>query len=255
MKKLLIILIGLIIFVIGFNIYRNMGFNLGSNSVDNVYLGNNQIDKIYQGGDLIWEHDTTLTEIWGTEIVEVTNPITGRTWMDRNLGATRAATSSTDSEAYGHLFQWGRNPDGHELRTSETTTTLSSTDVPGHGDFITSSSSPYDWRSPQNHNLWQGDIVAGWRLPTVVELEEERLSWSSNNADGAYNSVLKLPSSGSRDGSSGSLGSVGSYGAYWSSTVDGNSSRLLLFLSSIAVTNLSHRAYGSSVRLIKDQSI
>ncbi len=31
-----------------------------------------------------------------TTIVDVTNPTTGAIWMDRNLGATQAATSSTD---------------------------------------------------------------------------------------------------------------------------------------------------------------
>lgn len=43
----------------------------------------------------------------GTVIMEVTNPVTGKIWMDRNLGATRAATSSTDALAYGDLYQWG----------------------------------------------------------------------------------------------------------------------------------------------------
>ena len=192
------------------------------------------------------------SEIWGTEIVEVTNPITGRTWMDRNIGATRAATSNTDSEAYGHLFQWGRNSDGHELRTSGTTTTLSSTDIPGHGDFILVSSSPYDWRSPQNDNLWQGIIADGWRLPTEAEWEAERASWSSNNAAGAYGSVLKLPVAGYRLYSNGSLYTVGSNGYYWSSTVDGAFSRYLFFNSSNAFRVSYYRAYGCSVRLIKD---
>ncbi|MFT7002526.1 MAG: hypothetical protein ACJAVW_003569 [Spirosomataceae bacterium] len=48
----------------------------------------------------------------------VTNPTTGKIWMDRNLGATRVATSSTDAYAYGDLYQWGRATDGHTLRTS-----------------------------------------------------------------------------------------------------------------------------------------
>ena len=192
------------------------------------------------------------SKIWGTEIVEVTNPITGRTWMDRNIGATRAATSNTDSEAYGHLFQWGRNPDGHELRTSGTTTTLSSTDIPGHGDFILASSSPYDWRSPQNDNLWQGIIADGWRLPTRAEWEAERASWGSNNAAGAYGSVLKLPVAGYRRNSNGTLYSVGSDGFYWSSTVDGTNSRYLRFGSSNAYMSSGGRANGISVRLIKD---
>ncbi len=85
---------------------------------------------------------------------------TGRVWMDRNLGANKVATSMTDTEAYGDLYQWGRLTDGHEKRNSGTTTTLSNSDTPGHGDFITNNSespySPFDWRSPQNNNLWQG---------------------------------------------------------------------------------------------------
>ena len=74
-----------------------------------------------------------------TAIVDVTNPTTGAIWMDRNLGATQAATSSTDVDAYGDLYQWGRFSDGHQCRTSATNPTLSSTDQPAHGDFIINS--------------------------------------------------------------------------------------------------------------------
>ena len=98
-----------------------------------------------------------------TTIVDVTNPTTGAIWMDRNLGATQAATSSTDVDAYGDLYQWGRFSDGHQCRTSATTSTLSSIDQPAHGDFILAQYSPYDWRSPQNDNLWQG--VNGIKQP------------------------------------------------------------------------------------------
>jgi len=40
-----------------------------------------------------------------TTVVDVTNPTTGRIWMDRNLGATQVATSSTDLNSYGDLYQ------------------------------------------------------------------------------------------------------------------------------------------------------
>jgi len=36
--------------------------------------------------------------------VEVYNPTTGETWMDRNLGAFRRAISSGDNLAYGDLY-------------------------------------------------------------------------------------------------------------------------------------------------------
>lgn len=192
----------------------------------------------------------------------VKNPITGRIWMDRNLGASQVATSSTDADAYGDLYQWGRASDGHQSRTSATTTTLSSSDTPGHGDFIINANSPFDWRVPQNDNLWQGvnginnPCPAGSRLPTEAEWEIERLSWSSNDAAGAFDSPLKLTVGGIRKFSDGSLLSVGTSGGYWSSTLSdeggGIYSRFLSFGGSNAYVISSHRASGYSVRCIKD---
>jgi hypothetical protein len=193
-----------------------------------------------------------------TAIVDVTNPTTGRIWMDRNLGATQAATSSTDANSYGDLYQWGRRSDGHQCRTSATTTTLSSTDQPANASFILAQNSPWDWRSPQNDNLWQGvnginnPCPSGYRLPTDAELDTERLSWSSNNAQGAFASALKLPVAGFRYGSNGSLDSVGTGGGYWISTVVGVNSRDLGFNSSDAYVSNFERANGLSVRCLKD---
>jgi len=183
----------------------------------------------------------------------------GSCWLDRNLGASRVAESSTDPEAYGDLFQWGRLADGHQIRTSGTTTDLSSTDTPGHGDFILAPTSPFDWRSPQNDDLWNeedGIIInnpcpVGFRLPTDAEWNAERQIWSSNNAAGAFNSPLKLPVAGDRYGSSGSLLAVGSGGVYWSGTVSGILARYLAFNSSNAGMGSSGRAGGFSVRCLK----
>ena len=178
--------------------------------------------------------------------------------MDRNLGATQAATSSTDVDAYGDLYQWGRFSDGHQCRTSATTATLSSIDQPAHGDFILAPSTPYDWRSPQNDNLWQGvnginnPCPSGYRIPTEAELEAERLSWSANNSTGALASPLKLPMAGYRNDSNGSLSNVGSDGNYWSSTVSGAYSRGLYFYDSLANMYDYYRASGNSVRCLKD---
>ncbi len=200
------------------------------------------------------------TPVWKTRLAdgEVENPTTGKIWMNRNLGASQVATSSTDANTYGDLYQWGRAADGHQLRTSGTTSTLSSSDTPGHDDFIKNSSAPYDWRSPKNDNLWQGisgtnnPCPNGYRLPTEAELDAERQSWSSNNAAGAFASPLKLPVAGSRIYSTGSLYGAGSYGYYWSSTLDGTYSRYLLFTSSTTDMVSYGRAYGFSVRCLKE---
>jgi uncharacterized protein (TIGR02145 family) len=178
--------------------------------------------------------------------------------MDRNLGASQVATSSTDANSYGDLYQWGRGSDGHQCRNSATTATLSSGDDPGNGDFILTSSSPNDWRSPQNTNLWQGvngvnnPCPSLYRLPTDAEMIAEVSSWSSNNAAGAFASPLKLPMGERRVISDGSLSNLGISGLYWSSTVDGTQSSSLNFVSFDAGMYASYHAFGHSVRCLKD---
>jgi uncharacterized protein (TIGR02145 family) len=160
-----------------------------------------------------------------TPIVRVTTA-TGKVWMDRNLGATRAATSMTDSEAYGDLYQWGRGNDNHQFRTSKTTTGLSDGDFPGHSFFIQTSG---DWRNPSTNDLWQiaSDInnpcPNGFRPPTSLEFDNERLSWSSNNASGAFESALKLSLGGWRN----QIGfeKTGQRAYYWTLTADAGGTR------------------------------
>ena len=193
----------------------------------------------------------------GAAVVDVTNPATGKTWMDRNLGAAQQATSSTDSQGYGDLYQWGRFSDGHQCRNSNTTNSQSNSNTPGHDEFIVESG---DWRLLSNNNLWQGvngtnnPCPNGYRLPTYTELNNERKSWSSSDAAGAYASVLKIPLTGRRNNNSGSLNSVGTQGFYWSSFVDSSSdnSYFLGIFSNVAYMSASIRAFGYSVRCIKD---
>lgn len=220
------------------------------------------------GNEISFTTATTITATYpagsvfcasgSTAIVNVTNPSTGKIWMDRNLGATQAATSSTDANSYGDLYQWGRRSDGHQCRTSPTTAILSSVDQPANGNFITISSGNFDWRSPQNNNLWQGvngvnnPCPSGYRLPTQAELNAERASWSSQNSVGAFASPLKLPLAGIRDQSTGLIKNVGADGNYWSSTAGSTYSPILYFYSLTAFVNSDFRAVGSSVRCIKD---
>ena len=194
-----------------------------------------------------------------TAIVDVTNPTTGKTWMDRNLGASHAATSATDGGAVGDLYQWGRRSDGHQCRNSTSMgfTNMSSVDQPTNSYFLTTSNSPFDWRIPQNDNLWQGvnginnPCPIGYRLPTDIELNSELLSWSVDNNMGAFASPLKLIMAGARYYGNGSGGAAHT-GYYWSSTVVNTNSKRLIFDLNSASINSVPRAQGQSVRCIKN---
>ena len=199
---------------------------------------------------------TASTSVTPSAIPTVTSS-TGKIWMDRNLGASQIATNSNDVDAYGDLYQWGRATDGHQSRTSLKTSTQSSTDQPAHGDFIVND---VDWRRSENTNLWQGvdgvnnPCPSGFRLPTIAEWEAERKKWSSYDANGAFASMLKLPTAGYRINSTGALYVSGSAGFYSSSTVAKNRTlRALRFtVSSSVTTDELSRARGLSVRCIKN---
>jgi hypothetical protein len=210
-------------------------------------------------------------------------PVSGfddKTWLNNNLGAdyanttiasfnpeTQASGLSSDYNAHGSLFQWGRYSDGHELMnwTSNSTVSaiygtsiiLSSTDNPGNSLFIKNSD---DWRDTQNINLWQGEsgtnnpCPIGYRLPTLTELDNQRLSWSSNTSTGNLATPVTLPLSGYRVIGSQHV-SLGTSGRYWSSSVASTYSRFLNVNASSGSTYVSStgsRVNGLSVRCIKD---
>ena len=207
---------------------------------------------------------TCYSAVKATEVRDVINPVTGRVWMDRNLGASRAAESLSDIAAFGDLYQWGRFSDGHQCRWSNTTTVLSSNSTPNHGNFIISNSPPQDWRNPQNSTLWQGvtgvnnPCPTGYRLPTSAEITSELASWLSNDYNGAFASPLKLTAGGVRD-ASGSLNNTPMRGVIWSSSPSsspsGDGSVGLRYDSSSAIVFVSPsfvRAAGVAVRCIKN---
>lgn len=189
-----------------------------------------------------------------------------RIWLDSNLGASRVATSSTDADAYGDLYQWGRRTDGHEKRDSGTFGSLSGSDTPGHPYFILAPNWPLDWRTGQNNSLWQistgtnNPCPDGFRLPTITEWEDEINSWSTRDSTGAYNSPLKIPLAGYRFGNTGDVNSPGGSGYYWSSTTAsvnpiGQASRSFNLGSASARTDTRNfRADGQSVRCIQEEA-
>ena len=208
-----------------------------------------------------------------TEIIEVTSA-GGQVWMDRNLGAFRAATAADDEQSYGYHFQWGRAPDGHQCRDSDTITTQAGTIQPNlgrpwDGKFILTPAADGDWLNEIDNSLWE-DVNAinnpcpsGFRLPTVAEWETEVGSWTggASSSQNGFESNLKLPSAGYRIWTDGSI-FYEEYGWYATSqTFDAscncnwsNSSKVVWLPPSpneIYLVQLP-KAGGISVRCIKD---
>jgi hypothetical protein len=219
---------------------------------------------------------TSVTFVYNGDSVTygiLTSAATGRKWLDRNLGAANAPTAVNDYQNYGDLFQWGRAADGHQLvsRTGVTDaditgvngviTTLSTSDDPGHSDFIDGSALPNDWTSPGNPNLWQGvdginnPCPAGWRIPTREE-------WAAENIMGVVDGFakLKLTFSGFRVAAGAGFLFSEEGGYYHSSTVDASidpdrSIRIRYNTATDASgyqENTANRAGGYACRCIKD---
>ena len=124
-------------------------------------------------------------------------------WLDRNLGATQVATSTTDVPSKGHYFQLGRGDDGHQLLDSNITSTRIVFGI-ASSDWVRGNTNPSNWLTVNNNTLWQGvnginnPCPTGFRVPTKDELTAEISSWSPSGNTGAYNSTLKFPGTGFR---------------------------------------------------------
>ncbi len=192
----------------------------------------------------------------------VKSPDTNKMWLDRNLGATKVCASSTDSACYGNLYQWGRNDDGHESRTSGITAKLATTITPAINKFITSSSdwSTADSTGSSRTSAWAdggaNDICpAGFSVPTEAELTADTAGATTTdviNSATAFSSFLKIPVAGYRYRANGALNDVGSDVYLWSRSARGSNGRSLDIGSDTAGFGSTNRAYGLSVRCIRD---
>ncbi|MCI2228271.1 fibrobacter succinogenes major paralogous domain-containing protein [Polaribacter sp. MSW13] len=200
-----------------------------------------------------------------TNAADVVISTTGAIWANKNLGASQVATSSTDAASYGNHYQWGKAQAFTNAYSTANNVAgpVASAAVAGT-NFVTNGTAPYDWITPANDFLWNSGTEANptktaadpcptnYRVPTYTELTYEKANLPTANAAGAFASPLKLPVAGARTSSTGALNYVGTYGNYWSSTVSGTTARTLNFNSSTATMTSTNRAYGFSVRCIKE---
>lgn len=175
---------------------------------------------------------------------------TGKVWLDRNLGASRACQSVDDEQCYGDYYQWGRPTDGHEKEGSSTTNTLASTITPNHNKYIIDQS---DWTTADSDGRERAETwnpcPTGFRVPTISELEAENIE----HINDAF-SKLKIPAAGLRI-FNGYMSSQGSAAFVWSSNVSSGNGQYFEYDDGVLGFTAIMNTYGHSVRCIQDSII
>lgn len=189
----------------------------------------------------------------------------GRTWLNNNLGADYAnvnktgifnpaqqAKSKTDHLAYGSLFEWGRDADGHEL-IDWTGSTSSS------GTFRKANLQNYNYGTPNNpagSGKPAGDpCPAGYHTPSKDELQALLTAVGTGGNTMWNENTLRFPASGGRSFNSSELRYQGSYGYYWSRSEGGSYGAWHMYFngSNSYLYNYYYRTYGHAVRCISDR--
>ncbi|MBW3520366.1 GEVED domain-containing protein [Flavobacterium sp. NKUCC04_CG] len=197
----------------------------------------------------------------------------GNIWIQQNLGSPAVATSATDADNYGDLFQWGRWDDGHQLRNGATSTTAVSPNNPmglngGINAFITTqpqwwenSSTTANWDAPNPQAVTESNgcdpckaLGTNWGVPTEEDWQNIIRAEAITNIQTAFDSNLKLTVAGFRGGSNGNV-TEGVRGYYWSKTASATNASYVkyLYYSNITMNTAAgaYRSQGSSVRCIK----
>jgi len=273
-------------------------------NVSDIYNGKVNITLSSSSGNaVIAAYDTNGTtilwswHIWATDY----NPDDGgttyaynnetytTTFMDRNLGATVVATSMTGPlSSYGLYYQWGRKDpfpsanattltygvsgitNSATMYGTKTSITITSgpismaASIQNPTVFYTAISSPYDWNSSPNVNLWGNPTESmvnakspydpcplGWRVPVW---EDGVSPWSGIDTYSSLTSSLGYyPASGSRNYGNGVFCNVGSLGYSWVAPPYGLYGRsMYLNSSNVYPSNGHYRAYGFGVRCCRE---
>lgn len=127
----------------------------------------------------------------GLRYKKIVSSQSGRVWLDRNLGAKRQCLSASDTECFGHYFQWGRPDDGHQIVSYTDQTVVLSHDfrspetrkliIPLDPDATTGMLYGPDWTTDDPFGtgrsaFWSSDggiCPDGFRVPTYEELDQD----------------------------------------------------------------------------------
>jgi hypothetical protein len=163
-------------------------------------------------------------------------------WITRNLGASQqaAAVSDATEASAGWYWQFNRKQ-GYKHDGSTLTPAWTITWIDEANDWITAN-------DPCNLELG-----TTWRLPTYTEWYNVDNTGGWTDWNGPWGSGLKLHGAGYLSSSGGSLYGRGSAGHYWSSAQYSSTyGWYLAFGSGYSNMSNSNKAYGSSVRCIRD---
>ncbi len=168
--------------------------------------------------------------------------INGVMWATRNVDAP--GTFAATPEAAGMFYQWNRK-----------------VAYPGTGTV-----SSWDTGTPSG-TTWEKSndpSPAGWRIPTITEVDKLRDAtkvtsvWITQNGvsgrkftDKTSGASVFFPAVGFRAYKTGALNNAGTYGFYWSST-EGSSDDAynLTFYSDEALQGFDKRCYGNTIRCV-----
>jgi len=206
----------------------------------------------------------------------IVSSVTGRVWLDRDLGAKSVCSDYNDTSCYGEFYQWGRDTDGHEKQDSQLSYSYPS-DIDNAGNkFVIDTLDwiGYDSNGSRREKKWasvDGSSVCpvNFRVPTKQEFLDENIlvaNFTLTNEltqEETVTNVLKLATAGERDLDRGVV-KEGEMGTYWTGEsykrVVGGSWQYSIFPYTKYGSGRNYgyegtRAIGKNVRCIMEEDI
>ncbi|MDD4530941.1 MAG: FISUMP domain-containing protein, partial [Candidatus Gracilibacteria bacterium] len=221
-----------------------------------------------------WNGTSCIITSCTTGISEITLS-NGQTWSCMNLGTTAvrdgitqptncggSATNCNSLTGLGDYYQWGRSGTGWTNGNTSSPYNYgweSQNDNKWGGSSTTATGGIYSVLSTANKALMQGPCPSGRHVPTAYEWQLACNTITSTTCtngmanNGLISSKLKIPFAGFRGRNDGAYYGQNSNAVYWSSTPTSSYALYLNFNGgSMRPTNINYRAYGFSVRCIKN---